>query len=227
MTPYSVPLINRLARVVGRLVFRLIFYLLSDVKIYGREQIPPQGPYLIAMNHVSLYDPPLIMVFWPVAPEGAGAIEIWSRPGQSFLVRMYNCIPVHRGEFDRQVLETMTAVLQSGRPLLLAPEGVRSHGMGMNRAHPGVAYLAYKTGVPVVPVGVAGTTDDFFNRAIHFQRPTLEIRIGKPLILPPVSGKGAERREALQANADQVMLAIAALVPPEYRGIYQIVNEAG
>ena len=226
MTPYSVPLFNRLARRVGRLILRLVFQLLSEVKIYGRENVPKEGPYIISVNHVSLYDPPLILAFWPTPPEAAGAIEIWSKPGQDILVRLYGCIPVHRGEYDRQLLDTVISVLKSGRPLVLDPEGARSHGLGMRRAHPGVAYIADKTGAPVIPVGVVGTTDDFFDRAIHFKRPKLEIRIGKSLILPSVNGTVAERREALQANADQVMLAIAALVPPEYRGVYQTSNEA-
>jgi 1-acyl-sn-glycerol-3-phosphate acyltransferase len=90
----------------------------------------------------------------------------------------------------------------------------------MRRALPGVAYIVDKTGVPVIPVGIIGTTDDFFNRVSHLRRPRLEMRIGKPFSLPLVEGKGAARREALQANADQIMQAIADLMPPEYRGVY-------
>jgi ribosomal protein L1 len=78
----------------------------------------------------------------------------------------------------------------------------------------------------VIPVGVVGTSDDLLDRAIHLKRPHLEIRIGKPFNLPAVVGKGAERRQSLQANADQIMFAIAALMPPEYRGVYQAPNEA-
>jgi 1-acyl-sn-glycerol-3-phosphate acyltransferase len=221
MKPYSVPLFNRLIRFVFRPLFRFVFHILSDVRIIGRENVPASGPYLITINHVSLFEPPFLLSFWPVAPEAAGAIEIWSRPGQNILVRGYHGIPVHRGEFDRHALESMLAVLQSGRPLLLAPEGGRTHELGMRRALPGVAYIVDKTGVPVVPVGITGTTDDFLDRAMHFKRPGIEMRIGKTLSLPLVGGKGAERREALQANADQIMQAIAALIPPEYRGVYQ------
>ncbi len=221
MTSYSVPITNRIARRVLRPILRLVFHLAGNVKIIGRENIPKQGPYLVTINHVSLFDPPFVLVYWPTPPEAAGAVEIWSKPGQSILIRLYHAIPVHRGEFDRQVLERMIAVLQSGRPLLLAPEGGRSHGLGMRRAMPGAAYLVDKTGVPVIPVGINGTTDDFFTRAIHFKRPLLEMRIGKPLNLPSVEGKGVARHEALQANADQIMLAIAALVPLESRGIYR------
>ncbi len=226
MKPYTVPIVNRIARRIFRPIFRLVFHLLSDVKIIGRENVPKHGPYLITINHVSLFEPPFILAFWPTPPEGAGAVEIWSRPGQAILVRLYHGIPVHRGDFDRQLLDTMIAVLKSGRPLLLAPEGGRTHHIGMRRALPGVAYIVDKTGVPVIPVGIIGTTDDFMNRALHLKRPRLEMRIGKPLILPQVEGKGAMRHEALQANADKIMQAIAELMPPEYRGVYQTSGES-
>jgi 1-acyl-sn-glycerol-3-phosphate acyltransferase len=221
MKPYSVPVANRFARWVLRPVFRLLFHLLSDVRIIGLENVPASGAYLITINHISTYEPPFIIAFWPITPEGAGAIEIWERPGQAILVRLYHGIPVHRGEFDRQALETMIAALNSGRPLLIAPEGGRTHDIGMRRALPGVAYLVEKTGVPILPVGVVGATDDFLKRALRFKRPRIEMRIGQPFHLPNVEGKGADRREALQANADQIMLAIASLVPQEYHGVYQ------
>lgn len=221
MKPYSIPVANRLARRIIRPIFRLVFHLLSDVKIIGRENIPRQGAYLIAINHISFFEPPFILSFWPTIPEGVGAIEIWSRPGQAILVRLYHGIPVHRGIFDRQALETMIEVLKSGRPLLLAPEGGRTHDLGMRRALPGAAYIVNKTGVPVIPVGVVGATDDFLDRALHFKRPKLEMRIGHPFHLPLVEEKGAERREALQENADQIMQQIATLVPAEYHGVYQ------
>lgn len=221
MKPYSVPMINRLIRFIFKPIFRLVFHVLSDVKIIGRENVPARGAYLITINHVSLFEPPFLLAFWPTPAEAAGAIEIWSRPGQNILVRGYHGIPVHRGEFDRQALDQMMAVLQSGYPLLLAPEGGRTHEIGMRRALPGVAYIVDKTSVPVLPVGIVGTTEDFLDRALHFKRPRLEMRIGQLLYLPRVEGKGAERREALQANADQIMQAIAALIPEEYRGVYQ------
>jgi 1-acyl-sn-glycerol-3-phosphate acyltransferase len=218
-------MLNRAARVVFRPVFRFIFRLLADVRITGKENIPKSGAYMITMNHVSLYDPPMLISFWPVVPEGVAAIDVWHKPGQDILVRGYGAIPVHRGEYDRELLETMIAVLQAGKPLLIAPEGRRSHGGGMQRAHPGVAYIVEKTGVPVVPVGISGTTDDFFNRGIHLQRPTALMRIGKPFHLPPVTGAGAVRREALQANVDFIMRSIAALLPPEYHGVYKTSGE--
>jgi len=221
MKTYSVPVANRIARIVMRPIFRLVFHLLSEVKIVGLENIPRNGAYLITINHISFFEPPFILAFWPTPPEGAGAVEIWNRPGQAILIRLYHGIPVHRGLFDRQALDSMIDVLKSGRPLLIAPEGGRTHNLGMRRALPGVAYIIEKTGVPVLPVGIVGATDDFLDRALHLKRPKLEMRIGSPFHLPSVEGKGAERRQALQANADQIMQAIVALMPAEYHGVYQ------
>jgi 1-acyl-sn-glycerol-3-phosphate acyltransferase len=104
---YTVPLRIRFLRAVFRPIFRGIFHILSQVRITGRENIPQKGPYLIAINHVSLFEPPFILAFWPVAPEGAGAVEIWERKGQALLVRLYGGIQVHRGEYDRQLIDTL------------------------------------------------------------------------------------------------------------------------
>jgi len=203
-----------------RPIFRGLFHILGRVEVTGRENVPREGAYLIAINHVSIYEAPLMVAFWPVAPEVAGASVIWKRPGQSLLARLYGGIPVHRGEYDRRLIDAILAALQSGYPLLIAPEGGRSHTPGMRQAHPGVAYLMDKANAPVVPVGVFGSTEDYFNRAKRGERPTIGMRIGKPFTLSPVVGKGAARRSLRQQNADLVMAHIAALLPPEYRGVY-------
>jgi 1-acyl-sn-glycerol-3-phosphate acyltransferase len=203
-----------------RPAFRALFHLLSRVRISGREHIPASGAYLIAINHVSLFEPPLLIAFWPIAPEAVGAVDIWERSGQSTLARLYGGIPVHRGQYDRVLLEKMLAALQAGFPLLIAPEGARSHTPGMRRALPGVAYVIDKAQVPVVPVGIIGTSDDFLALAIRGNRPQVEIRIGPPVLLPPIRGNGEDRRNARQENVDLVMRQIAALLPEEYHGIY-------
>lgn len=223
---YSVPAHTRLLRFVLRPVFRGLFYLLSRVKISGLENVPRQGAYMIAINHVSLYEAPFMLAFWPVAPEAVGAVDIWQRRGQSTLARIYGGIPVHRGEYDRNLIDKMVAALHSGRPLLIAPEGGRSHTPGMRRALPGVAFVVEKADVPVVPVGVVGTTDDFLARALRGKRPTLEMRIGEPLRLPKHSNNRGTRRDTRQQNVDLIMKHIARLVPDEYRGVYADYGDA-
>jgi 1-acyl-sn-glycerol-3-phosphate acyltransferase len=83
-----------------------------------------------------------------------------------------------------------------------------------------VAYIVEQTNVPVVPVGLIGTTEDFWHRATHGDRPSLEMKIGKPIILPENTAKGKERHEVRQANADLVMRHLAGLLPENYRGVY-------
>jgi len=218
---YSVPLHIRITRATLRPVFRGLFHLLCRVCITGLENIPEKGAYLIAINHVSLFEPPFVLAFWPVSPEAVGAVDIWSRPGQSLLARMYGGIQVHRGEYDRQLVNKMVSVLNSGRPLLIAPEGGRSHALGMRRALPGIAYLVDLAKVPVVPVGIVGATDDFLAEALRGKRSILEMRVGIPIWLPPIEGQGRDRRLSRQANADQIMRHIAILLPPEYHGAYK------
>jgi 1-acyl-sn-glycerol-3-phosphate acyltransferase len=217
---YRLPLRTRLLRIILRPLFRGLFHLLSHVRITGKENVPKNGAYLITINHVSLFEPPFVLAFWPVAAEGAGAVDIWDRSGQSSLVRLYGGIPVHRGKYDRILIDTLLSVLKSGRPLLIAPEGGRTHTLAMRRALPGTAYLADLAGVPIVPVGVVGTSDDFLKSALHGNRPKIEMRIGPPFILPPITGQGEQRRNARQRNADLIMRKIAVLLPIEYHGVY-------
>jgi 1-acyl-sn-glycerol-3-phosphate acyltransferase len=209
-----------LARPFVRVVLRLLFRILAPVKITGSKNVPLRTPYIAAINHVSLFEAPFVGVFWPEQLEALGASDVWDRPGQNILARMWGGIPVHRGDFDRAAVEGVVSALRGGSPLLIAPEGGRSHVPGMRQAKPGIAYIAEQTGLPVVPVAIVGTTDDFFKKASKGKRPLLEMRIGKPFQLPPVEGKGAERRESRQRNADLVMRHIAGLLPEAYRGFY-------
>jgi 1-acyl-sn-glycerol-3-phosphate acyltransferase len=201
-------------------VMRLVFRILAPIKITGKQNVLRGKPYIVAINHVSLFEAPFIGVFWPEQLEMMGAVDVWSRPGQNILARLWGGIPVHRGEYDRVLFDKVLAALEAGRPMMIAPEGERSHKPGLQVAKPGIAYLAEQSGVPVIPVAIVGTTDDFFQKASKGKRPRLEMRIGKPFHLPPVEGKGELRRASRQRNADLVMRTIAGLLPEEYRGAY-------
>lgn len=217
---YRVPLKYRISRPILKAVFRFLFRTLGRVSITGRENILRGRPCVVAMNHVSIFDPPLAGAFWPGALEIIGAIDVFNKPFQGQILRAYGVIPVHRGDYDRPLLTRMIEILEAGYPILISPEGARSHVPGLKQAKQGVAYLVEKTGVPVVPVALVGTTEDFWQRAKRGERPPLEIRIGRPILLPEITGKGTERHEARQNNADLVMRYIAGLLPVEYRGVY-------
>ncbi len=218
--PYHIPLRYKISRPILKAVFRLLFRVLGRVKLTGWESIPRGRPCVVAMNHVSIFDPPLAGSFWPGPLEIIGAIDVFEKPVQGQILRAYGVIPVHRGDYDRPLFTRMINILEAGYPILISPEGARSHVPGLKQAKQGVAYLVEKTGVPVVPVALVGTTEDFWQRAKRGERPSLEIRIGKPIQLPDITGKGIERHEARQNNADLVMRYIAGLLPAEYRGVY-------
>ena len=218
--PYRVPLQYRLSRIVLRPGFRTIFRLLANVTVTGRENVPFGKPYVVAINHISIFDPPFAAAFWPEQLEIIGAADVFDKPGQGLVLKAYGVIPVHRGDYDRALLVKIIRILRSGRPLLIAPEGGRSHTPAMRRAKPGVAYILEQTGVPVLPVGLVGTTEDFWYRATHGDRPSLEMRIGKSITFPEINVKGAERHELRQQNTDLVMSHLAGLLPEVYRGEY-------
>ena len=217
---YHVPLKFKVSRPILKTVIRGIFRMLGPVKIIGQENIPFGKPYVVAMNHVSIFDPPFAGAFWPEQLEIIGASDVFEKPGQGELLRAYGVIPVHRGDYDRKLFAKIIAVIKAGYPLLIAPEGGRSHVTAMRRAMPGISYIVEKTKVPVLPVGLVGTTEDYWQRGTRGKRPLIEMRIGKPIDLPRITAKGAQKHEARQANADLVMNHLAGLLPEEYRGVY-------
>ncbi len=220
MNEYRVPFHIRLNRVVMKPVFQLIFHIFGHIKISGHENVPFGKSYLVAFNHISIFDPPLVVAFWPEMAEAIGAADVFKKKGQGPLLKMYGVIPVHRGEYDRTLFDKIFAILKSGRPLIIAPEGGRSHEPAMQHALPGIGYIIERAHVPVLPVGLIGTTDDFWQRARRGEKPKLEMRIGRPIHFPEMNVKGAERKEARQQNADLVMRHIAGLLPEEYHGVY-------
>ena len=217
---YRVPLHYRISRFFMKPLFRGIFHILAQIRIFGKENIPYGRPYVVAMNHVSIFDPPLVGAFWPEQLEIIGAADVFDKPGQGLVLKAYGVIPVHRGDYDRALFVKIIHILKSGSPLLIAPEGGRSHVPAMRRAMPGVGYIIERTGVPVVPTALVGTTEDFWQRARRGQRPLLEMRIGKPIHLLEIKVRGSERHQARQHNADLVMRHLAGLLPEEYRGVY-------
>ena len=200
--------------------FRVLYRIFSRLEFIGWENVPKSGPYLLVFNHVSMFDPPLMVSFWPKAPEIIAASYLWDRPVFGSIMRWYGSIPNSREYFDRKVLDAALDTLKFGRILCLAPEGKRSNAPGLLPAQLGVAFIAEKANVPIVPIGITGTTPDLLDKAIRFKRPKITIRAGKSFSLPSINAKGKARKQERLRNADMVMIKIAELLPEEYRGVY-------
>ena len=217
---YRVPLHIRINRRFLRLFFRGLFHLLGKVELYGMDKIPKHNKYVIAFNHVSLVEIPFIGAFWPKIVEIIGATVVWGRPGVAIVARMWEGIQVKRTEFDREVFRKVKMVIDAGFPLMISPEGTRSHTPGLARGKPGVAYIIDKTKVPVLPVAVVGNTIDFLHQGIRGKRPTIQMFVGDLINMPLLTGRGKERRDMRQRNTDIIMARIAEMLPESYQGVY-------
>jgi 1-acyl-sn-glycerol-3-phosphate acyltransferase len=203
-----------------RLFFQALFHVLGKVKLSGMENIPDHNRYVIIFNHVSIVEVPFIAAFWPKMIEIIGAAAVWNRGYQGVIAKLWSGIQVDRTQYDREVFKQVKLVLEAELPLMISPEGGRSHHPGLRRGKPGVAYIIDMADVMVMPVAVVGNTMDFLSRGIKFKNPPIEMIVGEPFVVPPVQGKGQERRLNRQKNTDYMMARLAALLPEDYRGVY-------
>ena len=196
--------------------------LLARLEIEGLEHIPDEGPYLLIINHLHWLDPPLLAAVFPHRAYILAAGK-WER--HWFLgpfMRSLDAIFVKRGEVDRKALRQAMAILKGGGVLGMAPEGTRSKTGAMQRGRSGAAYMAYRAGVPVVP-SVATGQEKVFSSLLRFRRATVRIVFGPPFEPPQVEGRASGPQ--VHAFADDIMYHLAAMLPPEYRGIYADVAE--
>jgi 1-acyl-sn-glycerol-3-phosphate acyltransferase len=191
---------------------------LTRVSISGRDNIPRDGAYIVTPNHISIFEPPLIASFWPRELEIAAAVEVLEKPFQSQIMRLYGTIHVHRGRLDRSLIRALLGRLADGLPVLIFPEGTRTHHPGLVEGNTGAVYLAAKAGVSIIPVGITGT-NRLWELIKRGQRPKITISIG-PAIHVPNLDKGTDRKTSLQMHTRELMKAIANLLPEDYRGLY-------
>ena len=202
---------------VLRTFFRLLAPFLIRLHVEGRENIPDHGPYLIVINHLSAFDTPILLMLCPHKITAFAAAKHRSNLLFRIILEMGGSIWVRRGEIDRTALRRCLEALRAGDVLGLAPEGTRSRSGVLQRGKPGIAYLAYKTDVPILPVAIWGL-ETWGKSWRRLRRPHVHVVVGKPFRLPRLEGK--PRSKDLQVLADQVMYRIAALLPEKYRGVY-------
>ncbi|HIE39561.1 MAG TPA: 1-acyl-sn-glycerol-3-phosphate acyltransferase [Anaerolineales bacterium] len=202
---------------VLKAIIRLILPLLIRLEVVGKENLPQEGPYILVINHLSVFDPPVLLVVCPHKIRAFAAAKHRRNPLYAPLLMMADSIWVRRGEVDRQALREALETLRRREVLGMAPEGTRARGVyALQKGKTGAAYLATRADVPIVPVGLTGT-EKVKENFPRLRRTTVRVVIGEPFRLPE---SGRVRGPKLDEYTELIMRRIAALLPEAYRGVY-------
>jgi 1-acyl-sn-glycerol-3-phosphate acyltransferase len=188
------------------------------VQASGLEKFPRHGPALMVINHLGDADIPVLLATLPGTPEAIGKIELHDDPRVGRIMDWYGIIWLHRGKPDKRALRAALQGLQEGRILGVAPEGRQTLAGGLEQGLSGAAFLALRTGASIVPIALTGTQNvHVYGELRRWRRPTVTVRIGHGFVLE----RQADHHSALRTGTRQIMQAIAALLPEDYRGAYQ------
>jgi len=204
---------------IVRSILRFLFWLLSDFRAEGVENIPLSGAAMLLANHLNILDAPAIFTILPRQATVFAADKYDRRFSfLGWLLRTFaNAIWVARGEADRKAIRAALAALARGEMLAIAPEGTRSKTGALQKGHDGAAYLAARTGVVMVPV-VAWGQEKVWSELAHLRRPHVRVVVGQPFSLPPEAARA--HSPELAVYTDQIMHRLAGMLPPSYRGVY-------
>ena len=208
-----------------RFLLRTIgFSLLAKVdQVDGFENFPQHGPAILMINHIALIDPIVVLHVAPRNIVPLAKIEVYSYPVIGIFPRLWGVIPVRREEFDRRAVQQVLEVLKAGEIVLVAPEGTRSPQLSQGKE--GVAYLASRSGAPVIPVAVDGTIGyPTFRLSQRWKEPSAHITFGKPFYFrSEVKHPG---KEELRNMTDEAMYILAGMLPEHRRGYYADLTKA-
>lgn len=202
---------------LGTYAVKLLLFLLTRYQVIGKENIPTQGALIIAANHLSNIDPPLLSASIPRRIVFMAKGELFWHPIFGPLTRGWHAFPVYRGRLDLKALRRAQQVLQRGMVLGMFPEAMRSANSQLQPAYTGVALISLKNESPILPVGITGS-EKILKSLIRLRRPHVTVNIGKPFI--PPSNESKRTKEKLIPATDFIMMRIAELLPQSYRGHY-------
>ena len=194
-------------RAACRMVIRSLA--IGGLRIEGLETVPSTGPVLVCCNHLSNLDPLVLVGFYPRVTHAMTKAELFGNPVARAVLTRSNCFPVNRGGLDRAAVRGALAVLDTGGALLVFPEGTRAPTVGLRAPEAGAGWLARQSGALVQPCGIWGTERAWPPGQRLPRRGRIMLRLGRPFHPQATDPRAA---------AVEVMLAIASLLPPEYRG---------
>lgn len=211
-------LLRGLIRTVG-------FGLLAKATITGTEHVPPEGPAILMMSHVSLIDP--VVCLGAVTQRHVipmTKIENLRNPAFGLLVRAWGAYTVDRDTVDRSALMNSIALLQAGHMILIAPEGTRSPG-GLKQPKDGMTYVATKADAVIVPAAMSGGVD-YLDRWKRLRRVHTRVDFG-PAFRFNTGGRARIPRDELALMTQEAMYRLALAQPdPNLRGVYSDLSQA-
>jgi 1-acyl-sn-glycerol-3-phosphate acyltransferase len=210
---------RQFARRLLHLWSRAAFALLTDLEIVGQEHLPPGGPLIVVANHFSFADPAAVVRIAPWPLDFLGGFQMPDAPAWAELIpKMWGIYAVRRGGASRRAIRASLSILAQDGVLGIFPEG-GSWADVLRPARPGTAYLAARTGAPLLPIGLDGLTE-IFPSLRRGRRARVTIRIGQPFGPFHQEGQRRPSREELEEIGDEIMRHIAAQLPLERHGVY-------
>jgi 1-acyl-sn-glycerol-3-phosphate acyltransferase len=203
-----------------RWLVRLIFNLMARVEVTGYENLPSEGGFVIATNHLGIVDVPIAFYALDRWDMFVMIGEKWEKVNLfRWIGKYFNFIFIDRFNPDIKTLRKVISLMEKNNILVIAPEGTRSRTGALIEAKPGTSYLATKLNRPIVPVGITGTEDQALIANLkRFRRGHITVTAGPAFTLPPLPREN--RDQVLQQYTDEIMCHIAALLPEKYRGVY-------
>ena len=206
---------SRLTRTSYASVRGLIFgvaKLFGSVRIVGAEKIPTEGAFVLAPVHRSNIDFGLALLLTTRPMRYMGKDSIWKNKTLGRFVSMLGAFPVHRGTADRESLRACIEIIEGGSPLVMFPEGQRRHGPIVEELFDGTAFVAAKTGVPIVPVGIGGSERMMPKGARFLRRSQLVLLVGDPIPAPERTEKGRVPRTAVRDLTEKLKVELQRLL---------------
>jgi 1-acyl-sn-glycerol-3-phosphate acyltransferase len=209
-------------RVLRWMIDHIAFRFLVKVdRVEGLENLPAKGAAILMINHIAFVDPIVVMGCLPRNIVPMAKIEAYRYPLLGVFPRLWDAIPVRRGEGDRAALRKGLEVLAAGEVVLVAPEGTRSPALGRGRE--GVAFLAGRSGALVIPTIVDGTEGFPSVSPGRWRGPGAVVRLARPFRY-----RRADRpdRATLRLMTDEAMYVLASNLAPQRRGAYSDLTKA-
>ena len=209
---------RRLFRSFAHGLIKFVAKICLKVTATGMENFPREGPVLVVINHLGDSDVPALISTFPFPPDALGKIELYELPILGKLIDWYGVIWLHRGRADTRALRAALGGFAEGRVIVIAPEGRYSVTGALEEGSGGAAFLAYKSGAPILPIAITGTeNENVYGSLKKFRRAAVHVSVGKMFKL---TGQAESRQEAVAQGTNQIMQALADLLPEKYRGAY-------